>query len=150
MAHTIIETCTGCTACARKCPVSAIKGKRKMQHSIDPQLCIDCGVCGKICPSQAVLDEKGDLAQPVKPSLWPKPVWNYRACVECRICEQVCPTGSISLVRYHVNPDGLKPSHPFLYSSSTCIGCGFCERSCPTSAIRMQVPQKAGEPVKHP
>lgn len=147
MSYTIIESCTGCTACVRKCPVNAICGERKKLHHIDPLVCIDCGVCGKVCPSRAILDEKGRLTQQIRLSQWKRPVWNYPACVECRICVLACPTGSINLIRFQDQRNGLKPSYPFLQHPKTCIACGFCEEECPTSAICMEAPQSVVEPV---
>jgi formate hydrogenlyase subunit 6/NADH:ubiquinone oxidoreductase subunit I len=145
MSYTIIESCTGCTACTRKCPVNAISGERKQLHHINPDLCIECGACGKVCAYQAILNEEGQLTERVKPEQWLKPVWNYQACVECRICVLACPTGSINLVRYNGKLDGLKPSYPFLQQTKTCIGCCFCEESCPTAAITMKIPLLAAE-----
>ncbi len=53
--YTILpENCTGCTACARKCPTAAISGERKQAHVIDPQTCIACGACKDICRFGAV------------------------------------------------------------------------------------------------
>ncbi|HPQ40702.1 MAG TPA: NADH-ubiquinone oxidoreductase-F iron-sulfur binding region domain-containing protein [bacterium] len=53
--YTIVEDkCIGCTACARRCPVDAIKGKPKAAHVIDPEKCITCGICAEICPVDAV------------------------------------------------------------------------------------------------
>jgi NADH-quinone oxidoreductase subunit F len=46
--------CKGCTACARKCPVNAIKGEKKKPHVIDQALCIKCGVCATVCKLNAV------------------------------------------------------------------------------------------------
>ena len=46
--------CKGCTACARKCPVNAIKGEKKQPHSIDQEKCIKCGVCAETCKFDAV------------------------------------------------------------------------------------------------
>lgn len=48
------EKCTGCTICARKCPVSAIKGDKKQPHSIDPAICTKCGVCNTVCKFNAI------------------------------------------------------------------------------------------------
>ncbi len=49
--------CTGCTACARNCPVSCITGKPKQTHVINPEICIRCGICQQVCKFGAVLVE---------------------------------------------------------------------------------------------
>ncbi|OGV74573.1 MAG: hypothetical protein A2269_09420 [Lentisphaerae bacterium RIFOXYA12_FULL_60_10] len=48
------EACTGCAACARKCPVHVISGERKKRHVIDPSGCIKCGACLDACKFNAV------------------------------------------------------------------------------------------------
>lgn len=143
MPYTITEACNGCTACKRICPVEAIRGERKQQHVIHPDLCIECGACGRICASSAILNEKGELTTRVKQNLWPKPVWNYDQCVECRICVLICPTGSINLAFSQNGSSALKPSLPLLKYPHTCIACGFCEINCPTNAITMLVAESA-------
>ncbi|MDR3182433.1 MAG: 4Fe-4S binding protein [Planctomycetaceae bacterium] len=49
------DKCKGCTACAKKCPVEAITGERKMPHKIDPTKCIKCGECYRACKFGAVI-----------------------------------------------------------------------------------------------
>ncbi len=50
----IEDKCTGCTACARKCPVDAISGNVKEPHLIDQEACIKCGMCFDVCRFDAV------------------------------------------------------------------------------------------------
>ncbi|MDR1101606.1 MAG: NADH-quinone oxidoreductase subunit NuoF [Clostridiales bacterium] len=48
------EKCTGCTVCAKNCPVPCIEGERKVTHRIIQEKCIKCGVCYSKCPFGAI------------------------------------------------------------------------------------------------
>nr|MBP7304126.1 NADH-quinone oxidoreductase subunit NuoF [Fervidobacterium sp.] len=48
------DKCTGCTACARVCPSSAIYGEVRKVHEIDQDACIRCGSCIEVCRFGAI------------------------------------------------------------------------------------------------
>ena len=48
------EHCTGCGACAKKCPVSAISGEKGLIHTIIAEQCTKCGICLETCKCGAV------------------------------------------------------------------------------------------------
>ena len=49
-----MDACTGCTACAKKCPVNAIIGTPRQPFFIIEQKCIGCGICLETCKFSAV------------------------------------------------------------------------------------------------
>jgi NADH-quinone oxidoreductase subunit F len=48
------EKCTGCMVCAKKCPVQAIDGEKKLPHVIRQEDCIKCGDCYSRCKFEAI------------------------------------------------------------------------------------------------
>ena len=48
------DKCRGCSACARHCPVEAIKGVIKSPYEIDQDKCVKCGICRSTCRFGAI------------------------------------------------------------------------------------------------
>ncbi|MCW0482183.1 NAD(P)H-dependent oxidoreductase subunit E [Gaoshiqia sediminis] len=53
--YSITDDCIGCTKCAQKCPVDAIKFEPHKKHTINTELCIKCDACRPVCPVDAVI-----------------------------------------------------------------------------------------------
>jgi electron transport complex protein RnfB len=168
VAHRIIDTCIGCTACVRCCPTGAISGLRDAIHVIDPGLCIDCGACGVVCPPEAILDEDGDVCRNFPRRDWPKAVVIEERCIGrgCEQCINICPFDALYLdagdgktgdffgaVRLAHNC-----STPCRLCEQTCVlqilgscraprrlcrGCGLCEQVCGWEAIHVEPPREA-------
>ncbi|HPS94835.1 MAG TPA: 4Fe-4S binding protein [Deltaproteobacteria bacterium] len=136
MPYTITQSCNGCQACRKLCPVDAISGEKKGLHTIDGPQCIECGACGRVCSHQAVLDRFGNSCTMVKRSQWKKPRVQDEKCMSCAICIDACPVNGLALSfsKKARDPHG----YPTLKDEKTCIGCGFCALECPVDAIVMQ------------
>jgi NADH:ubiquinone oxidoreductase subunit F (NADH-binding) len=50
----VAENCTGCLACKKVCPESAISGELKEVHVLDQNKCIKCGACYEACKFDAI------------------------------------------------------------------------------------------------
>ena len=53
--YVITDKCRGCTLCSKVCPVGAISGTVKQQHSIDTSKCVKCGTCIEKCRFGAII-----------------------------------------------------------------------------------------------
>ena len=53
--YSVNDDCIGCTKCAQKCPVDAIKFEPHKKHSINTDLCIKCDACRPVCPVDAII-----------------------------------------------------------------------------------------------
>ena len=54
ISYIINDSCTGCGACKKICPVTAITGMAKKKHVIDIGKCIKCGLCFDTCKFNAI------------------------------------------------------------------------------------------------
>ncbi len=55
MKYTVDESkCKSCGICAKACPMSCIKGEKKVPYVIDNSKCEKCGVCMEKCPFKAI------------------------------------------------------------------------------------------------
>ena len=54
MINKLGDRCTGCEACANKCPKGCISMVENAEGFLVPQIdggkCVDCGLCEKACP----------------------------------------------------------------------------------------------------
>ena len=57
ISYEIHDNCVGCTACSRRCPVDAISGDPRKQHTIDQNKCVKCGRCFEACKFNAITVE---------------------------------------------------------------------------------------------
>jgi NADH:ubiquinone oxidoreductase subunit F (NADH-binding)/(2Fe-2S) ferredoxin len=57
------DKCQGCMICLRNCPTKAIKGDKRIVHTIDQTKCIKCGSCIEVCPKKfnAVTKVSGEI-----------------------------------------------------------------------------------------
>ena len=140
MPFRILDSCTGCTACARRCPTDAIHGRRGEVFVIEASLCVDCGACGVICPVEAILDGAGKVQPMLKRTQRPLAVVDAEACTGCDLCTARCPWDCLRLVPFR----GAAESHfqVIEVNDRTCTGCWECVKACPYEAIAVRRPQE--------
>jgi formate hydrogenlyase subunit 6/NADH:ubiquinone oxidoreductase subunit I len=139
MAYHIGETCNGCTACARFCPVFAITGEKNVRHTVNEKRCVECGVCGRICTKGAISDGAGKTCVQVKRSQWPRPVIHAETCSACSICVNDCTPGALRISLPQFKGDIVVYAE--LAQPQQCVGCAICESHCPLGAITMEAAQ---------
>lgn len=136
MPHYIMNTCIGCTMCAKSCPVDAIDGKTKEMHVINNKRCIDCGVCGKVCPKSAVINQHRNPVPKTAKEYWLKPSVDASICSACAMCVDICKFSCLEITYPKFKGD-LKV-YASLEKPKSCVDCGLCAKICPLNAIRMK------------
>jgi len=143
VAHRIIDTCIGCTACTKRCPTNAISGMRDAIHLIDPEFCIDCGACGVLCPPEAILDEDGDVCRSFPRKEWPRAIVIEDNCIGrgCEQCISICPFDALYLDLGDDRTDDFFGVVRVI--DKRCTGCRLCEQFCGWQAIYVEPPREA-------
>ena len=138
MSFTIIDNCTGCSACESRCPTAAIHGVKKELYYIDPELCIDCGACGVVCPDESILDTYGRMCEQLKAKERPKAFVELEKCTGCVYCANSCPFDCITMEEAPAALLGCGIANTVaVIELRKCTGCSVCELDCPYDAIHI-------------
>lgn len=132
----ITDSCIGCMACLKVCPVNAITGEQDKLHVIDPELCIECEACGRVCPKSSIITDDEKIIQRVRKANWLRPTIILKNCVACESCVEVCPTGALTMFFEQL---ALTENYSVLAYPAKCISCNWCFNNCQYDAIRMEV-----------
>jgi len=136
MAYQITEDCTGCTACAKLCPVFAIEGERGARHAINQKRCVECGVCARTCPQGGIADTAGKRLPKLPRKEWPKPAIRQAECSACQMCVDICTAAALSMSLPKTRGD--LNVFAQLSAPNKCVGCGLCAEICPLRIIEMK------------
>jgi ferredoxin len=52
--YRVLDSCSGCTICARVCPLNAIEARPYLKHEIIDSKCTRCGLCVPACPEDSI------------------------------------------------------------------------------------------------
>jgi energy-converting hydrogenase A subunit Q len=130
------DTCIGCGACMKECPVECIELEMPSPIHIGKD-CVYCGQCVETCPFQAItlkeesfhveggriIFERKDILGPSKGEV----IIDSLACQRCGVCVNKCPVDAMTLENDEIRVDHDK-----------CIFCGECQRICPTRAVELR------------
>lgn len=129
------DTCIGCGACMKECPVECIELEMPSPVHIGDE-CVYCGQCVEICPFQAISlkeeffqVENGRIIFKRRNILGPSEgevLIDSLACQRCEVCVNKCPVDAMVLENDQIRVDQDK-----------CIFCGECQSICPTRAVQL-------------
>ncbi|CDG65227.1 MAG: energy-converting hydrogenase subunit [Methanobacterium sp.] len=132
----IEETCIGCGACIKECPVDCIELEMPSPVHIGED-CVHCGKCVEVCPFQSiylkeesfhvedgrVLFKRRNITGPSHGEV----VIDNDSCQSCGVCVNQCPVEAMTMENDQVTVDKDK-----------CIFCGECRTLCPTRSIQLK------------